>query len=433
MFLYLIWSWFTHNYVSTFHYIIILMCLDFCGFIMCPVHIYGLATSGGGEGRELYRYLLSKWLTHAWELESLLIYAFLIICHIVSRLSSATDVNPLDLTSFACLDCPRIFKSQYLLDNHIKRFHPAGGKFICIHCNKTFISRNKYTYHMKIHGTVKHACPECKKEFSKKSHLTNHVLIHTNERPFECDICHVKMKTKDYLRVHKKRVHGDMKKSHICDICDFAAVDKWGLKSHYRIHMKDFQYHCTICTKAFARKDYLDNHFKIHLGEKPFRWLLCDSSFTRKDYLNNHLKIHTGEKPYQCSVCEKMFARKDYLENHSRIHTGERPFHCDLCSRSFARKDYLDNHLKTHTGERPYQCSECEKSFARKDYLDNHYKLHVGVEPYVCIICNIAFTNREYLLLHSKQHEGAYNCGVCSCSFNTRELLENHFKEHAES
>ena len=43
-------------------------------------------------------------------------------------------------------------------------------------------------------------------------------------------------------------------------------------------------------------------------GEKPFKCDLCDYAAIQKYQLTLHIRTHTGEKPFKCKKCHKQFA-----------------------------------------------------------------------------------------------------------------------------
>ena len=48
------------------------------------------------------------------------------------------------------------------------------------------------------------ACDQCDAKFKTKGCLRSHKHSHSDLRPFECDICSAKFKTKSKLNTHKK-------------------------------------------------------------------------------------------------------------------------------------------------------------------------------------------------------------------------------------
>ena len=81
-------------------------------------------------------------------------------------------------------------------------------------CSKSYLKRCHLIWHFASHtGKSKFKCPhpECvgNEYFSTKTSLKRHnVTHHTSERPFQCDSCSRRFGRKDYLKKHRKHIHG---------------------------------------------------------------------------------------------------------------------------------------------------------------------------------------------------------------------------------
>ena len=81
-------------------------------------------------------------------------------------------------------------------------------------CDKSYLKRCHLIWHFKSHiGKSKFKCshPECvgNEYFRTRSTLKRHIVKqHTSEKPFQCDICKRRFRRKDYLKHHRKHVHG---------------------------------------------------------------------------------------------------------------------------------------------------------------------------------------------------------------------------------
>lgn len=64
-----------------------------------------------------------------------------------------------------------------------------------------------------------HGCDMCGKAFRDVYHLNRHKLSHSDEKPFECPICHQRFKRKDRMTYHVRSHDGGVHKPYICSVC----------------------------------------------------------------------------------------------------------------------------------------------------------------------------------------------------------------------
>lgn len=278
---------------------------------------------------------------------------------------------------FKCDACNKVFTTHQNLDKHTLLFHTVQT---CTLCNKEYSSRNNLLRHVqRSHGKIRRknlSCPHCPKLFYAPWQLKVHMNAHNNTR-LECSLCPYSTVYPQALKTHTK-IH--MKQYHsICDSCGKGFMNKSALKNHLAREHLGTSLACTVCEKTFYAAKYLSLHMECH---QPDYWKrnhpckLCGRRFLRRPMLLRHLKAHEGlVRSYKCTDCGKILSSSASLKDHRNIHTGLRPYICE-CGNAFARKNYLIAHIRTHTKERPFGCVVCGVRFSQRGALTMHLKKH---------------------------------------------------------
>ncbi|XP_047676279.1 vascular endothelial zinc finger 1b isoform X3 [Tachysurus fulvidraco] len=142
-----------------------------------------------------------------------------------------------------------------------------------------------------------------------------------------------------------------VKKNHGCEMCGKAFRDVYHLNRHKLSHSDEKPFECPICHQRFKRKDRMTYHVRSHDGgvHKPYICSVCGKGFSRPDHLSCHVKhVHSTERPFKCQVtaCTSAFATKDRLRSHMIRHEGK--VTCNICGKMLSAA-YITSHLKTHS------------------------------------------------------------------------------------
>ncbi|XP_037557412.2 zinc finger protein 182 isoform X2 [Dermacentor silvarum] len=111
-----------------------------------------------------------------------------------------------------CELCQSKFSTNLSLHKH-KQLHACGVDFFhCPECSKTLMQRDSLLRHLKFHKMEKpYACDLCPATFVYHCGRNKHVLTHTIEKPPRCPLCQKCFASKKSLKVHMRRIHGEVK------------------------------------------------------------------------------------------------------------------------------------------------------------------------------------------------------------------------------
>ncbi|XP_064482738.1 gastrula zinc finger protein XlCGF57.1-like isoform X2 [Ornithodoros turicata] len=253
-------------------------------------------------------------------------------------------------SKFKCPACRRRFKSSYKFLQHYRHCHKSE-KFTCGLCQYTCRHKLTLKRHLLRHAghDGKETCEVCFKRIVSE-HLPSHYLIHTGEKPFQCETCHKRFRSRHPFQCHVKKVHLGMKpapcESQHCPVCG-ARTTRAHYEAHIRRHTDEPTDICSICSKRFYESSMYVRHMKrVHIREKTRKCPVCGKAFYGQNDVTQHVKVHLDEMPFKCTVCGKAFKWKHKIGDHMKTHSEERPFKCDLCGEAFKWKHNLANHVR---------------------------------------------------------------------------------------
>lgn len=178
-------------------------------------------------------------------------------------MSSFNSLKPLDLTQKECSKCKTIFFDSQKMREHTARECSKNTQYYCEMCNTYYESVNSLLEHIKI------------------------------THPFQCSLCHTKLKNRYGLKNHVAKFHG--MKIYKCQVCTFTSVNKQSINLHKSGHKQHFT--CKNCREFFFCKIMKKNHrckaamtFDFEKYEKLCtECLICGEKCPREEYFT-HVK-----------------------------------------------------------------------------------------------------------------------------------------------
>jgi len=214
-----------------------------------------------------------------------------------------------------CPHCPKQFRTDVLVNKHLKDQHAAKK---CPHCKEVGTNLRRHI--------VTAECPVCKKPFPCKRLLAKHKIGCKNF--FDCLKCGKIFKLECYLKDHVNEKHaaGQIWKWYRCKMCvEYFLCGKFLRIHHLEKHADSMKFKCDSCEERFWSADGLQVHrFNAHgIGGAECR--NCEKTFSTEKKLSEHLKWnHDKENPrlqfVDCAECGKKMRKTGFIQHFRTQH-----------------------------------------------------------------------------------------------------------------
>ncbi|CAL8080189.1 unnamed protein product [Orchesella dallaii] len=162
-----------------------------------------------------------------------------------------------------CDICDEPLLSRPSLISHKRRVHGVG-MLKCELCpDKEYNSTVGLWKHKRVaHGigvNETFTCEHCGKEFISKLTFNRHMTTHTDERNFTCETCGFATKNMQMLKSHIINKHTGVR-NQVCAECGKKFLLPCHLRVHMRSHTKEKPYQCEVCGLRVTQLATLDRH-----------------------------------------------------------------------------------------------------------------------------------------------------------------------------
>ena len=339
----------------------------------------------------------------------------------------------------ACEKCPKTFRSNDLLVDHLKIVHEEIHPFKCAYCDQLFKTMSTLDSHLDEHIYMKSTnrstrvnCLHCDHTFANEKNRAKHILkVHKKpkEKKFTCKICNGRF---FFHSGHSKYFH-KKQTSYDCDLCDKSFNCPMLLSDHIlAVHENVKRYECEHCGQNFFSRSNLVMHIISH--SKSYKCEKCSETFVDKKELKKHMsKMHYIQGIlYQCIICDRDFKTKSLLRSHKRRMHEIEIHQCEHCDKLFTTELSLNIHINANHEK----CEDCGLTFKNKFYMKKHKKkMHEVRENsilYHCDKCDHFYSNQTLLNAHviaEHSSEMDFNCHICDRTFRSKYRLNTHVTE----
>ncbi|ODM90838.1 putative zinc finger protein [Orchesella cincta] len=279
----------------------------------------------------------------------------------------------------SCSECKAHYRNPGDIRKH-KQLHESGKGEVCDECG--FLVSKLRSHKLRMHkpGSKKKKVDEkevsvvvseeipyyCDHDHMIFPYLSRFLVhrkcYHANEPLLECNECESKLESKQLLRIHLSREHGQKEE----------------------IPMEELQPQlCQYCKEEFGSKMKKDLHVAQEHQDKLLSCETCNVRFTKFADYQTHMdttRAHANKKLFSCEVCGKTFNSNGILRDH-RVQEhyevlGLEPHRCSYCGQILANKSVLDRHIRSqHTKQWKLTCEYCGKGFNAQGRLQAHIKV----------------------------------------------------------
>lgn len=203
--------------------------------------------------------------------------------------------NSCTTSQLTCNICNKTFETRKRLSAHAK-VHETKPRLVCDKCGKMYNSQfNLENHKSSQHGEYLDECQNvykcriCNEKFDNRTDLYSHMKMHT-----------------------KERINQEL----LCDTCGKCFSNPHNLKSHQKVHLDIRPFACEVCPKRFRTRLLLRQHLHVHTGIKVLDLLFFIGSVYLLLFDLIGLQIVSPFQEFQCVHCLQLFAKQDSLRTH---------------------------------------------------------------------------------------------------------------------
>ncbi|XP_028158029.1 zinc finger protein 184-like isoform X2 [Ostrinia furnacalis] len=311
-----------------------------------------------------------------------------------------------------CKCCGQPFLKEFILRNHIKRFHSFLLKFDnnCTQCGLKFSSAEALNTHLTV-TCGDFACVMCGTRLESEEFLKQHIIKDHSRweviKMVRCSQCLLEFYGEGSLAKHEETCGS----GYPCQECGISLPDTESLQYHKETHLKTYRT-CKECNLTFDSDNYRRHCEKYH-HSKPEREYRCRRKTTARVWsvsgsiITSNVETPVASRPdeeckYICEVCGKGCPTKVSFKSHTYTHRARNLFKCEPCNKSYRKKEYFQRHMMIHKGIKLYGCSLCEKRFHSASGRTRHIMRHAGIRRHVCNFCKKAYVTSTEVKTHIK-------------------------------
>ncbi|GAB6033099.1 hypothetical protein CHUAL_012712 [Chamberlinius hualienensis] len=217
-----------------------------------------------------------------------------------SGFTSLQNNSSFDTITQTCQLCDKRFSNRNAFRRHIRCHIEPNTMQHCPHCPAKFPNGKQIASHvalkhqMDMDGNLlekKYKCDECDFSSVYQSSIKNHKVYKHGEKAQKCDQCSYSCHNYADLLQHKDGVHSELR-PYMCDHCGFRAKTKSSIRLHLTMHQEKIP--CDICGALYKYRALNRHKRNIHCADKKaFACQLCSYATSCKSYLQTHLtKVH---------------------------------------------------------------------------------------------------------------------------------------------
>lgn len=168
-------------------------------------------------------------------------------------------------------------------------------------------------------------CPFCKLTTSNLPKLEAHIEIYHQTPTPVCNICNKTFKSLTVCKQHKCRVHfSDTYHGYYKKLCEFCGLATKFFEAHVTTHTNSKPFMCDLCGHRSRTKVRIAEHIlAVHTNQRRYKCRFCEKGFSyHPDKVRHEISNHTKAYKYVCEICKKCFLKKNFLKAHQDTHEG---------------------------------------------------------------------------------------------------------------